>query len=526
MSQGRYFQLEKLSPNINSPYDEITPVPSRDGKTLFFTRVGHPDFDQTLYIDSVEYSKKESPAEFAKTLQYVYSKIADRHVSDPVRSAFNQDVWLSRIDQDTQFRNVLHAAYPLNNALPNSMATITPDPNVFYIINQFEKNGDMARGFSSIRRQNDTLWDFPKPVEITDYYTITSDVNLTMSFDGQVLILSAVRYDSRDMDLYVCFRTGIDRWGPPQHLGNTINSAYRETTPFLSEDHETLYFSSNRRGSMGGNDIFSSKRLDDSWLRWSEPMRVDTPINSVSDDGQPYFNMTTGYLYFTSRRDGNSDVYRVRIAPPQATEMEIVGRVIEKKTNQIIGNTRILYTPKNGTRTAMTGAIDSEDGNFQLKIPKGVPFELVAEKPGYIGTPDTMIFKRDYYYFREHYIDLYVTRIEDGATIELRDIYFAQSKATILPESAPELERLSRLLMENPDIGIRIEGHTDNRGSEYELQKLSEERAKAVKAALIGNGISATRLEAVGFGSSRSLNDNSNEDLRKLNRRVVVRIVK
>jgi outer membrane protein OmpA-like peptidoglycan-associated protein len=526
LAQTPYWQLEKLAPSINSAFDEITPVPSRDGKLLFFTRVGFPDFDQTLYIDSVEYSKKETATEFRKTLQYVFSKISGKTVFEPAGSAFNQDIWFSRISADTQFREIFHPGYPLNSALPNSVATITPDPNVFYVLNQFSKNGDMSRGFSSVRRQNDSLWDFPVPVEIADYYTITSDVNLTMSFDGQVLILSAVRYDSRDMDLYACFREGINQWSKPLHLGNSINSAYRETTPFLSEDHTTLYFSSNRKGSMGGNDIYSSQRLDDSWMRWTEPIKVDTPVNSASDDGQPYFNMTTGYLYFTSKRNGNSDIYRVRIAPPQATEMMIVGRVIDRSSNQIVPNAKILYTPRNGTKTALTGSIPADDGNFQIMIPKGVPFEFVAEKPGYIGEVDTMIFRRDYYYFREHYLDLYVDKIKENTTIDLKDIYFAQSKAIMLDASRPEMERLNRLLTENPSMVIRIEGHTDNRGSEYELQKLSEERAKAVKIMLLQNGIAAERIEIQGFGSSKSLNDNSDESLRKLNRRVVVRILK
>jgi hypothetical protein len=114
----------------------------------------------------------------------------------------------------------------------------------------------MDRGFPRISITPDSIgWSFPVPVEIADYYTITSDVSLTMSFDGEILILSAARFDSRDMDLYVCFREGPGKWSSPRHLGNVINSAFRETTPYLSEDNSTLYFSSNRLGGMGGNDI-------------------------------------------------------------------------------------------------------------------------------------------------------------------------------------------------------------------------------------------------------------------------------
>ncbi|MDO8365564.1 MAG: hypothetical protein Q7T20_02120 [Saprospiraceae bacterium] len=275
-----YFVLEKLPAFINSAFDEITPVPSRDGRTLYFTRLGFPEYNRTLLIDSVDMAIKQPPEKYPASLAYVYSQIAGKSIHNPERSAFNQDIWFARGDS-FDFTRVEHPGYPLNNALPNSMVTITPDPNAFYVINQFERNGNMDRGFSLVRRTQDSIgWSFPKPVEITDYYTITSDVSLTMSFDGKILILSAIRADSRDMDLYVCFRKGENKWDAPQHLGNVINSDRRETTPYLSEDNETLFFSSARSGGSGGNDLYTSSRLDDTCKNWSPPALLFEPMNS------------------------------------------------------------------------------------------------------------------------------------------------------------------------------------------------------------------------------------------------------
>ena len=196
------FVVEKMPTNINSTYDEISPVPSRDGKTLYFTRVAYPDFNRILLLDSTDQSG-EKPAAYLNILADAYSQIAGYPVSNPVSTGFNQDVWIADISDSTQAPRISHPGYPLNNALPNSLVAITPDPNAFYIINQFKINGDMERGFSLIRQKQDTLWDFPEPVTIKDYYTITSDVSLTMSFDGKILILSATRFDSKGMDLYV-----------------------------------------------------------------------------------------------------------------------------------------------------------------------------------------------------------------------------------------------------------------------------------------------------------------------------------
>lgn len=516
------FQLEKLPEFINSAYDEITPVPSRDGNTLYFTRVAYPEFNRYLFLDSVDLYKKYPQEKYERILRTAYSELAGKPVLNPADSPFNQDVWIAESDTLANFYYLEHPEEPLNNALPNSITCITPDPNAFYCINQFSEKGDMAKGFSLIRRV-DSTWNFPVPVEIAEYYTITSDVNLTMSFDGQVLILSAVRHDSRDMDLFVCFNEGNNKWSAPQHLGRTVNSEKRETTPFLSEDNLTLFFSSNRWESSGGNDIFMCKRLDDTWKLWSEPQRLVEPINSRADDSQPYFNMTSGYLYFTSTRDGNSDIFRVRIAPPQPTEFTIRGRVFNRKTHELMPNAVVRYGAANVPENKLTSA----NGFFTLKIPKGVRFGLTPEKGAFIGQTEEVFFRQDYYFFQEYYqIDLWLDPLEVDAKIDLRPIYFQQSTAVILDKSFAELDRLAGILTENPGLEIRIEGHTDNVGKAEDLLALSKKRAAAIREFLIGKGIDLHRISTEGYGPKFPVSANTSEEQRALNRRVEVRITK
>lgn len=515
------FQLEKLPDFINSAYDEITPVPSRDGNTLYFTRVAYPEFNRYLFLDSIDLYQKYPTEKYERILRNIYSELSRKPVRDPAASPFNQDVWIAEGDS-ANFYFLEHPREPLNNALPNSIVCITPDPNAFYCINQFSEKGDMTKGFSLIRRV-DSLWHFPTPVEIAEYYTITSDVNLTMSFDGKVLILSAVRHDSRDMDLFVCFKEGENKWSAPQNLGRTINSEKRETTPFLSEDNLTLFFSSNRWESSGGNDIFMSKRLDDTWKNWSQPQRLVEPINSRADDSQPYFNMTSGYLYFTSTRDGNSDIFRVRIAPPQPTEFTIRGRILNRKTRDVMPNTVVRYGAEDGPTNTLTVA----DGFFTLKIPKGVRFELSPEKGAFLGETTSVFFRQDYYFFQESYqVDLWLNPIEVNDKIELRPIFFQQSKAVILEKSYSELERLGTVLLENPGLEIRVEGHTDNVGKAEDLLLLSERRAEAIRDFLVGKGIEARRITTIGHGPKFPISENTTDEQRSQNRRVEVRVTK
>lgn len=521
------FRLEKLPDFINSPFDEISPVPGRDGKTLYFTRVAYPEFDHTILIDSVDQATLLSAPAYIQFLAEVYTQINGEVVYDPIRSVFNQDIWIASGDSVGKFTSLVHPGFPLNNGLPNSLVAATPSPGTFYVINQFPARGGMNKGFSYVRQNPDQLetWSAPQPIEIKDYYTITSDVSLTMSLDGKVLILSAARYDSKDMDLYVCFKEGTNQWSSPQHLGNLVNSSRRETTPFLSEDNVTLFFSSNRGESSGGNDIFMCRRLDDTWQNWSTPIRLVEPINSSADDSQPYFNMTSGYLYFTSRRSGNSDIYRVQIAPPQPTEIEIVGRVLNRKTGALMRDVSIQYRPDNEDNHT-PNTIQSENGAFRMKIPKGIPFLLTPAKPTFLGETDTVFLRRDHYYFQEHYVDLYLDPAEVNTRIPLQAIFFQQSKAVILESSFPELERLQRVLEENPNLHIRIEGHTDNYGKPEDLLQLSEERAASIRDFLVQKGIGRERMEVVGYGSKNPITDNSSDTLRQQNRRVEIVITK
>ena len=113
-----------------------------------------------------------------------------------------------------------------------------------------------------------------------------------------------------------------------------------------------------------------------------------------------------------------------------------------------------------------------------------------------------------------------------NAKIELRPIFFEQSKAVVLEASYGELDRLAELLLQNPGLHIRIEGHTDNVGKVEDLQKLSEDRAIAIRDFLVKKGCAGTRIETKGFGAKAPLSNNDSEESRAKNRRVEIIITK
>ncbi len=531
------YTVEKLSGQINTKYDEINPVISLDGKTIYFTRVGHPSFDKTLRVDHQDYSKTLGFSSYIKQLQDVYYQLGDDRDIDPISSPFNQDIWIATSEHGI-FDQIIHPSYPLNSALPNSVCAVTTDPNKIIIVNQFYKDGGMQKGFSFAKRSGWDNWRFPEPLYIYDYYNLEAGVNLTLSKDNEVMVLSMHRKNSvGENDLYVSFRVHTTLWSAPLHMGNIINSPHNEITPFLSDDKRFLFFSSKAKDHPAGQDIFVSERLDDSWKKWSVPRALPAPINSVSDEAQPFLNQESGYLYFTSTRDGSSDIFRVNyekpaskplpIAPVRTAKVQKIKCLIVdgKSGHPIAGKLQYGYAGKEvfeNTEVVETNGIE---------IPISNPEKIVrfkAEVEGYI-TREIRIDIADLLLRHEGHqptVRVPADPLVTDAKISLAPIYFLKGKEKILSGSFAELDRLFNIMKQYPSLQIRIEGHTDNVGDEFALFLLSEKRASAIKKYLVTSGIQSYRIKTKAYGPRRPLTDNSTEELRSANRRVEVVITK
>jgi outer membrane protein OmpA-like peptidoglycan-associated protein len=447
--------LRKLDLSISSAdYDEIAPCVTSDGQTLYFTRLRHPQFERTLIEGGVNLFDALDSSDYLKRLGNIYQQLGQEPITDPVHSAFNQDIWIAR-SVDGVLNMLEHPDYPINNALPNSVAALTPKDEPI-VVNQFAPNGGMQKGFSIVKRKADGVWGFPEPVGIDRYHNSGADVNLSISSDGQIMILSMEREDSYGVsDLYICQLKADGTWTYPENLGRGVNSPYRESTPHLSKDMRTIYFSSDRTYPGRGCDIYMQERIGEGWKRWSSPRKFRSPINSNGDDSHPYFNEATGRLYFTSDRDGTFDIFCIQIKEPE-------------------------------------------------------PLQVLPQKEIVIATKKEVI-----------------PELSIGAKLECNDIFFLQSEAIILEESYYELTRIVYLLKQQPNLAIRVAGHTDNVGDAELLMKLSIDRAVAIKTYLVEKGeIDSGRIVTVGFGGTRPLNDNSTEALRAKNRRVEIEVIK
>ena len=528
-------QLEKLPSSINTKeYDEVSPVLNPENNVLYFTRVGDPNF-----IDIIENKYEKERGGIRSRLKNILSQISGKTINNPVESSFNQDIFLSKI-VDNRFRKAIHPGYPLNNAFPNSVCATFPAENSLVVINQFDEEGGLQKGFSKVSVQKDGTFGFPIPMRVFQFDNIGNEVSVSLGKDAEQLFIAMRRPDSKgESDIYLSIRIGSNFWSRPEPINSPINTIFKESAPFLSFDKKKLYFASDRPGSQGGMDIYVADRLDYTYKNWSEPRLLPVPINSNSEESQPYLDEKEDYLYFTSKRDGTSDIFRYHLTAPQVLEKELTIsiRIIDVSTGQPVRGE--IYWGK-AHEMGYEGFFRTYTGYYEVKLTENELIKFKVLKRGYTGEEvilDPLEIVSDE--VTKYNLDLFVNKgtipLEEitelpspfgkKRKITLRNIYFERSESIVLPQSFPELSQLVKVLKAVPTLYIGVEGHTDNNGTEELLKALSEERALAVKEFLVNKGINPVRIETFGFGADKPLNENATENERKRNRRVEIRVI-
>lgn len=532
---GAQKQLEKLPSQINSKdFDEVGPVLNPENDVLYFTRVGDPNF-----VNIIKKSSGEEKKNLRLRLKNIFSQISGRKVDNVAQSSFNQDIFFSKLVAD-KFGPAEHPGYPMNNAFPNSVCATFPAENALVVINQFDEEGGLQKGFSKVDVRNDGSFGFPVAMNVFEFDNSGNEVSVSMGKDGEQLFIAMERPDAKgETDIYLSIRIGKNVWSRPEPLNSPINTIFKESAPFLSWDKKKLYFASNRPGSHGGMDIYVSDRMDYTYKNWSEPRLLPIPINSEADDSQPYLDEKEDFIYFSSKRDGTSDIFRYHLTAPKLLEKELTIsiRILDAATEKPVRGE--IYWGK-AHEMGFEGFFRTYNGYYEVKLTENELIKFKVLKRGYTGEevvldPFELISDE----VTKYSLDLYVnkgtkppgevTELPDpfgkNRKITLRKIYFQRSEAIVLPQSFPELSQLVRVLSEVPTLYIQVEGHTDNNGTEELLKKLAEDRAAAIKDFLVKKGINPVRIETIGFGGDRPLNDNATESERKRNRRVEIRVI-
>ncbi len=477
---------ERLSDSVNSPYKELRPLLSPDGTELYFSRRNHPD--NTGGEDD------------------------------------DEDIWMSKLDTASgEWTKAVNLASPVNNKEPNFVSAITPDGNSVMLVlgNKYRENGKMAAGVSISTRIEDG-WTTPKNFDIENDYNYSPKANYFIANNRKVLILSVERDDSYgDRDLYVSFFRDDSTWSEPVNMGPMVNTAGEDSSPFLAADDKTMYFSSNGLSGYGKDDLFISRRIDDSWTNWTEPQNLGPEINSADDD--QFFMITpSGEYAYYSRGNKNSDLDIYRLKIPQeykpAPVILVKGKVINAKTNEPI-NARIIYEQLDtGVEVGYTNA-DPTTGEYQILLPAGTNYGFLAMKDGFVPLSENIDLV-ELTEYKEIERDLFLVPIEVGVPFRLNNIFFDFDKSVLKKESFPELDRMVQLMNNNPNMIFEIAGHTDWVGSDEYNLSLSQRRANSVYNYLNQKGIAKARLSALGYGESKPVATNATDEGRAQNRRV------
>jgi peptidoglycan-associated lipoprotein len=311
------------------------------------------------------------------------------------------------------------------------------------------------------------------------------------------------------------------KWSDPQNLGPVVNTAGNEMFPYIHEDG-SLYFSSNAHNSMGGLDVFITYFTG---TEWAKPENLNYPINSVADDFAFSINKDTRTGFVSSSRADGDGMYKFRKNDPT---FHLYGFARKKGTQIPVEGVTVEITEADTYN--VIGKVSGQDGRFDLKLEPNKEYLLLCTKEGCFTRTDK-ISTVGLKFSENFYADFEVEEIVIGKPIVLENIYYDFDKWNIRPDAAMELDKLVKLLKDNPKIHIQMGSHTDSRGADNYNMILSTRRAISAVRYLIANGIEAERLTWKGFGETELVNHCGNdvrctEAEHQQNRRTEFRVTK
>lgn len=440
----------------------------------------------------------------------------------------------------------------INTPFHDSNLALSADGKTLYILKD-EGGGDIYY----CNQLSGGTWGPPAPLPGIINSTF-EEKSITISKDGKTLYFSSNRPGGLGgTDLYKATKDNKGQWANVKNLGPKINTPFDEEGPFIDYDMVTLYFSSKGHKNMGSYDIFKSV-FDPKKNDWSEPENLGYPINTPDDD---IFYITSSdgkRAYYSSVREdglGYTDIFLITTPegmkdvvataqnqqtqnkdPETPTQDPVVPRVEVKPLRYLVtivdGQTKAPLAAKVSLRglndNIIVASTPTEPGVYEFRIthPTAKDYRLSIEKAGYAflnqnvnirgaGSGDQVLNRT-----------IELKRLNVGTTSILRNIYFDYDKATFKTESYSDLNKLESMLRQNPNIKVEISGHTDSYGHWLYNRNLSQKRAEAVKDFLTKKGIDPRRIKATGYGESRPLATNDDEEEgRELNRRVEFKVL-
>lgn len=370
------FIPQKLKGGVNSEYNDLNPIISPNGKTIYFNRAHHPDNT---------YGEDES-----------------------------MDIWYCTLLPDgVTWSEAKRMPFPFNTARSNAIVSISENGKQVVIKGIFSKGKVKwkKRGLSTVVLTSDSTGEKPKKLKIPAYSRRNKGAfsNSFMSTDEKTLLLTYTTKWNKDvLDLYISRKSENGKWKKPKKIRN-INDYGSIEAPFISSDNKYIYFAANR---FNGEffDVMRSTRVDDSYKIWTDPVVMSDTINSVSWDSYYKTNIKGSWAYFCSDKNGNtkSDIYRVKIYEENPFVV-VSGTVINTTKNAPLASRYSFKILADG-KIVDSVTINPDSAKFKLKLPLGRKYYVTADVTNFTSTPE-IIDMADVREYTELSKDLKVTPI-------------------------------------------------------------------------------------------------------------------
>lgn len=382
----------------------------------------------------------------------------------------------------------------------------------------------------------------------------------TLSKDGKKLYFASDRPSSiGGTDIFVVKINEDGTYSEPVNLGDKINTSGNEVTPYITDENILFYSSDGREDSYGNLDVYASEIFDNSA---SEPLHLESPVNSINDDFAYIVNSKNKGGFFSSNRlqgQNNNDIYSFIIeeVKPEKCMQAIAGVVKDKQTLEAIKDAAITLFDNDGNQVQQV--LTDKNGEYNFDLDCSQTYTLVASSL-YYSKEEHIINTANYNRAPALEANKLLTKmtgaeleealaaavngeqqVKEEAKVEetaeeiieeaaINNVYFGFDKSNITSESAKELDKLVNIMEKNTSLKVEVSAFTDSRGSsEYNLH-LSNRRAKSTIDYLVSKGIERSRLSGKGYGESKMVNKCVNgvqcsEDAHQKNRRTEINFV-
>ncbi len=445
------------------------------------------------------------------------------------------DLYVGQLNEESSdIKNAVKFSKQINTKYHEAAVTFSPDNKTMYFTrnNYGKKLKRDSKGINHLKiyqsRKVDGEWT--EATELAFNSDSYSTGHPALSKDGKKLyFVSDMPGSMGDSDIFVVDVLEDGSFSSPKNLGPEINTEQKEMFPFIND--EKLYFSSNGHTGLGGLDIYEATLDEENGF--SEVKNLGKPINSNKDDFSYIINEETKKGFFASNREGGKgfdDIYSFKhlIAEEVTTNINaIAGIVTELITSDVMPKALVQLLDENNVK--LKEIETGEDGSFIFEdLDADTKYILKTDKETFFVSElevattenDTLNVSVAMKKLKE------MIAVEDGIRkLKTEMIHFDFDKSYIRADASKELDKLIEVMTDYPNMVIKIESHTDSRGSSVYNDYLSNNRAKATKKYIISQGIDANRIEsAIGYGEQQLLNEcngkvNCSEEKHYLNRR-------